>query len=204
MFEYLISGIVYGAVAGVSPGPLLTLVIRETLAHNRRAGFSVAIAPLVTDVPIVSLSLFGLSRLNESSVIFPMLSFLGAAFIIYLGVESILHKQTTAAADHAPLRSFGRAVFTNLLSPHPYLFWLLVGAPTALRAAKSGIGAPIAFIVGFYLLLIGTKFTVAYLTDQSKRVLSTRIYGYVIRFLGIALLVFAGLLIRDGIRYVIG
>ena len=54
MLEHLIKGLVLGFAAGVLPGPMLGLVIRETLQHGRRAGYSVAMAPLITDAPTIS------------------------------------------------------------------------------------------------------------------------------------------------------
>jgi threonine/homoserine/homoserine lactone efflux protein len=60
--EFLISGVIFGLVAGISPGPLLTLVISETLRHNKRAGIAIAVAPVLTDVPIVISSIFILTK----------------------------------------------------------------------------------------------------------------------------------------------
>ncbi len=45
MEAYLIQGIVLGFVAGISPGPMLDLVINQTLHHGWRAGNLVALAP---------------------------------------------------------------------------------------------------------------------------------------------------------------
>ncbi|MBU0639122.1 MAG: hypothetical protein KKB50_09685 [Planctomycetes bacterium] len=51
----------------------------------------------------------------------------------------------------------------NLLNPHPYLFWFVIGAPTLLRAwSASALGA-VVFIVGLYACLIGAKVLVALL-----------------------------------------
>ena len=63
---FLVSGVVFGASAGLSPGPLLTLVIRETLRHGTKEGLKVAAAPLLTDAPIIALSLLVLARLENA------------------------------------------------------------------------------------------------------------------------------------------
>ena len=57
MFEYLSAGTLLGLASGFAPGPLLVLVVAETLRHDVRAGIKVAIAPLITDVPIIVVSL---------------------------------------------------------------------------------------------------------------------------------------------------
>ena len=89
---FLISGVLFGLVAGIFPGPLLTLVISETVKHNRKEGMIVACAPILTDLPIVLLSIFVLSKLSSFNHILGVISFLGALFIAYLGYESITLK----------------------------------------------------------------------------------------------------------------
>ena len=75
---FLFSGIIFGLVGGLSSGPLLTLVISETLKHNRKEGIKVAVAPLITDLPIVLVTVFILSRLSKFNSILGTISFLGA------------------------------------------------------------------------------------------------------------------------------
>jgi threonine/homoserine/homoserine lactone efflux protein len=48
------TGIVLGLSAGLSPGPLMTLVVAESLKGGASAGIRIALAPLVTDAPIIS------------------------------------------------------------------------------------------------------------------------------------------------------
>lgn len=89
----------------------------------------------------------------------------------------------------------------NVLNPHPYLFWLTVGAPTMVKASHQGFWAPLAFIVSFYALLVGSKISLAILVGKSKSVLSDRWYIYTMRFLGLVLCVFATILFRDGLKW---
>ncbi len=58
----LLNGAALGAAAGLSPGPLQALVLSESLRHGRREGVKASIAPLLTDIPIVIVSLGLLSR----------------------------------------------------------------------------------------------------------------------------------------------
>jgi len=62
MLSSLLAGIVMGLTAGFSPGPLSTLVITQTLRHGLKEGVKVAVAPLMTDLPIIAASLLLLSR----------------------------------------------------------------------------------------------------------------------------------------------
>ncbi len=65
MLAYLLQGIVLGFTAGISPGPMLGLVINQTLKHGWRAGSVTALAPLLSDMPIIILMVFVLGHLPQ-------------------------------------------------------------------------------------------------------------------------------------------
>ena len=69
MTDFLFSGVFLGLAAGFAPGPLLTLVITETLQHNLRSGIRVALAPILTDAPIVAAVFLTLKILGEGQVL---------------------------------------------------------------------------------------------------------------------------------------
>jgi hypothetical protein len=52
MLAYLLQGIILGFAAGISPGPMLGLVISQTLRRGWRAGNLVAVAPLISAPPL--------------------------------------------------------------------------------------------------------------------------------------------------------
>jgi hypothetical protein len=60
-----LAGATLGIVEGIKPGPLLTMVIRETLSGGLRAGVWTAAAPIFTDGPLVIVSLFAAEILIE-------------------------------------------------------------------------------------------------------------------------------------------
>ncbi|MBN1834931.1 MAG: LysE family translocator [Spirochaetales bacterium] len=198
--ELLLSGLVMGLAAGLSPGPLLALVIGETIRHDRRMGIRVALAPLITDVPAVALSLLVFSRLAAYRSVLGAVSLAGAGFIGYLAWESLRSRGLDAERIPERPRSFRKGLVTNALSPHPYLFWITVGAPVVIRAGQSSLAAAGLYILGFYLLLVGSKITVALVVDRSKAWIRGRAYLWILRGLGVVLAVFAVLFLRDGLR----
>ena len=194
-------GAVFGLTAGISPGPLLTLVIAETLKHNKTEGVKIAIAPLLTDIPIVAVTLFILSRMVNFDSVLGIISILGGIFIAYLGYDSIKTKGIEIDIQNIKLQSIRKGIIVNMLSPHPYLFWLMVGAPITFKAYQESLGAAIAFIIAFYVLLVGSKISIALLVDKSKAFLKNKAFIWTLRILGLVLMIFALLLIREGLRY---
>ena len=88
MDRYLTAGIVLGLSAGFSPGPLSTLVISQALQYGVREGLKVALAPIVTDMPIIVLAVFALTRLHNFQTILGLISVSGGLFVVYLSYLS--------------------------------------------------------------------------------------------------------------------
>ena len=198
---YLTMGAVFGLTAGISPGPLLTLVISETLRHNKTEGVKIAIAPLITDIPIVLLTIFILSKMASFDMVIGIISILGGIFIAYLGYDSIRSKGIEIEIQNLKLKSIRKGIIVNILSPHPYIFWLMVGAPITIRAYQASPAAAFAFIIAFYVLLVGSKISIALVVDRSRAFLKNKVFIWTLRILGLVLLILAILLIKEGISY---
>ena len=117
--EFLFIGLLLGLSAGISPGPLLTLVIAETLRYGLGAGILVAITPIITDLPIILLTLLILSRLDNYEWLLGLISFVGAIVLLIIGFDCLTArgvapggKATRGRAncpvpcDYAPKRSY--------------------------------------------------------------------------------------------------
>ncbi len=200
MEAFLLTGLLFGIAAGVAPGPLLTLVVSESLKDGIGAGIKVALAPLLTDVPIVALALFSVAKLCEFDMVLGVISLLGGLFVVYLGVDGIRCKGVALKDESKTSRSLLKGAITNVLSPHPYLFWFSVGAPAVIKANKESLAASIGFLIGFYLLLLGSKIVIAVIAGKSRSFLKGKVYINTMRSLGVLLIGFALFLLRDGLQ----
>ena len=201
MLTYLFSGMVFGLSAGLAPGPLLALVISETLKGGLKAGIRVSFAPLITDLPIVLLTLVVISKLTHFNIVLGLISLFGAAFVAYLGYESFCSKEIPVSSGDTDLQSLKKGVITNLLNPHPYLFWFSVGSPMVVRAFSANVLSAAAFICSFYVLLVGAKVALAVLISSSRSLLLGNAYQYTMKILGMILLLFAAFLLWDGLGF---
>ena len=201
LFNLIVSGFIFGLAAGISPGPLLTLVISETLLHSKKEGIKVAAAPVITDLPIIVISIFILSRLSDINIIIGLISLFGGLYILYLAYESITVKSIELDQQTIKAYSLRKGIIANVLNPHPYLFWVLIGAPTIVKAYQINKFLPFSFIIVFYFMLVGSKVFVAVITEKTKSVLNNKFYIYTIRFLGVLLFVFALFLFLDSLKH---
>jgi threonine/homoserine/homoserine lactone efflux protein len=198
MIEFLSAGMLLGLAAGFAPGPLLVLVISETLKHNIKAGIKVSIAPLITDVPIILISLLILNRLADFKPILGCISIFGGLFILYLGYKSLKTRGVALNLSSVSSSSLKKGVITNALNPHPYIFYMTVGAPIIFKGINQNFLSALSFIGIFLLFLVGSKVVLAMVVERSRVFLKGRVYVWAMRTLGVLLLFFSMVLFRDG------
>lgn len=192
------SGCLLGLSAGAAPGPLLTLVITETLTSGPRAGIRVALAPLLSDPPIILICVLLLAELSRFTSVLSAISLVGGLVVLRLALDT--WRAEPPHPGSAPVRSFSlrKGVVTNLLNPHPYLFWIGVGAPLLVRGwQQNGPSDPAIFLACFYICLVGAKVIIALLTARSRSFLRGRAYAALLKILSLALGIFGLLLLRD-------
>ncbi len=178
----------------------MTLVLAQALQHGWREGCKVALAPLVTDAPIILLALALASKVAEMQAALGTLSIAGGLFVLYLAVDTIRPARATAEGAEIRPKSWFKGVLTNLLSPHPWLFWMTVGAATLAKAIAASWLAAAAFLGVFYLLLVGSKVVLALVAGRSREILKGRMYRAVMLTLGLSLVALAVLLLCDGVQ----
>jgi threonine/homoserine/homoserine lactone efflux protein len=200
MVTLLSAAAVYGLSAGFLPGPLLALVVSQTLRYGTREGAKAAMAPLITDLPIILVSVLVMRSLSESRTALGFISMAGGLFVIYLACECFRTTRLDMGDSKVGPQSLSRGAAVNALNPHPYLFWLTVGGPSVIRAwAESPLWA-VAFVAVFIGCIVGSKVLIASVVGQSRHVLSGKVYGTIMRALGLTLLVFAAMLFKDGLE----
>jgi threonine/homoserine/homoserine lactone efflux protein len=103
------------------------------------------------------------------------LGILGGTVVVAMGVWTVVTARRPApeSAEVAPSVDLWRGVIVNALSPHPWIFWIGVGAPLLVSAWRSAPGRGIAFLAGFYLLLVGSKVVIAGAVHTAGRRLGT-------------------------------
>lgn len=91
----------------VIPGPSVLFVIGRALAYGRRVALITVVGNTVGAFLAVALVALGVGSVVERSLVaFTALKWLGAAYLVYLGVQAFRHRRSlTAPADGpAPVR----------------------------------------------------------------------------------------------------
>ncbi|MEC8954731.1 MAG: LysE family transporter [Candidatus Thermoplasmatota archaeon] len=187
-----IAGATLGIVEGIKPGPLLTMVIRETLSGGLRAGLWTAAAPIFTDGPLVIVSLFAAAWIATNPLALLLITVAGAIFLAQMGYECFGLEPPDVDADAPPpTGSFLRGVITNLLNPNVYVFWFLIGGPLMASAADEEILAPVAYAITFLVTIMLTKATIAYAVNRASGNISTTVYRRLLAICGMIMIGFS-------------
>jgi threonine/homoserine/homoserine lactone efflux protein len=191
---------VLGATSGLSPGPLLTLVVAESFQKGFRSGAAVAVAPLITDAPVILLMIWLAHMLSSGEAVIGVLYMLGACYIAYLSIELFRFKGVEIQTESSVRNSFRKGAVVNLLNPAPYVFWLTIGAPLLAQSREISWMVVMAFLAVFYGLLVGMKLLLAVLIGRNRHLLKGRYYRTLMRMIGAALLLFAAIFLKNGIE----
>ena len=164
------------AVAGflllITPGPAVLYIVARSVEQGRLAGV-VSVCGIFTGTLVhVGAAVIGLSALLASSALaFGIVKYVGAAYLIYMGLRRLLSSGPPPAGDTPlPRRSLRRlyadGFIVNVLNPKTALFFLAF-LPQFVDQAKGAVPSQIAFLGllfalmglvsdGVYALLAGT------------------------------------------------
>jgi threonine/homoserine/homoserine lactone efflux protein len=156
MWLYIVQGIGYGFAAAAQPGPFQTYLISQSLARGWKKTLIAALAPLVSDGPIIALCLFVLSQIPIWFQRFLYIA--GGVFVLYLayGAYRLWKKfdPNISSEESTTQQSIFKAAMMNMLSPGPYIFWSLVTGPVLLKGWRETPLNGIGLLIGFYVTII--------------------------------------------------
>jgi threonine/homoserine/homoserine lactone efflux protein len=176
--ESLIAFVAVSAVVICTPGQDTALTIRNTLGSGRRGGVATAAGvALGQAIWTLAASAGVVALLSASEPAFRALKLAGAAYLVYLGAQSLVaamrrrtHPIAREAAPVVPARALRQGVISNLGNPKMAVFFA-----SLLPQFAGGEGASFLALLAFGLLFC--SLTVAWLTlyafavDRLRRVL---------------------------------
>ena len=152
-----------GLSGGISPGPMLVLVLSQTIQYGLKEGLKVTLGPLISDAPIIIAAYFFTNQIPVSFLYWLYLP--GGMYLIYMAKHSWQINFDSMDVTKPVANSIKKGVMTNILNPAPYLFWLTIGAPIIIRQSGSKMSV---FFLAFYSALLGTKVLIAYLISIGR------------------------------------
>lgn len=185
------------AVLLVIPGPTILLVISYALGQGWRTAFPMAVGVALGDFTAMTLSMLGVGALlATSATIFTALKWVGAAYLIYLGVKlfraggALDAKPREDAAS--PWRMLGHAWLVTALNPKGITFFVAF-LPQFLDPKADFWTQMLIFEATFVTLAFANAFGYALIASRARSVVSDPRTMGLFNKAGGALLVGAGI-----------
>jgi len=159
----------------VVPGPAVLYITARSIDQGRLAGLVSVLGVATGSLVHVAAAAFGLSALLLSSAVaFSAVKYLGAAYLVYLGVRKLLVKEELQPLETAREQNFSRTylqgIVVNVLNPKTALFFFAF-LPQFVDPSRGA--------VALQIMLLGAIFTVmGVLSDGSYALLAGTLGGW--------------------------
>lgn len=115
----MLSFIIATSLVCLIPGPSIFLVVLNTLQQGLSAGVKTIVGVVIADAILMALTLMGVgSLLYSSAIAFSILKWLGAAYLIYLGISQLRSKSSSVTdVSTASKHPIAQGIGITLLNP---------------------------------------------------------------------------------------
>ncbi|MDF0494858.1 LysE family transporter [Bradyrhizobium yuanmingense] len=169
------------------PGPATLLTMARAASSGTRAGIATGAGIAAGDLIHTSMAIVGLSAIiATSALLFSIVKYAGAAFLIYLGIRAMLDRApvelNSAASAIGAGRAFRQAVLTEVLNPKTALFFLAF-LPQFVKPEHGAAALQLA-ILGVVFVLLGLVSTVVFAVGAGRLGKLLRRYPAVVKWQG--------------------
>ena len=141
----------------IIPGPAVLYIVGRSLQQGSRAGLASMLGIQAGTTVHITAAAFGLSALLlASSLAFSLVKYAGAAYLVYLGVRTILSKsdpQEVGPVRRDSLRRiFGQGVLVSLFNPKTALFFFAF-LPQFVDPSRGSVPEQVLLLGGLFVFL---------------------------------------------------
>jgi threonine/homoserine/homoserine lactone efflux protein len=147
------------------PGPAVLLTLARATSCGTRVGIATGLGIAAGDLVHTGMAVFGLSAiLAASAVLFSIIKYAGAAYLVYLGIMAMLERPVSASTATAlPMtaaKAFRQAVVAEILNPKSALFFLAF-LPQFVHPENGAVALQLA-ILGILFVAMGAVSTMVF------------------------------------------
>jgi threonine/homoserine/homoserine lactone efflux protein len=156
----------------IIPGPTVLLVVSYALGQGWRTALPMAIGVALGDFTAMTLSMLGLGALlAASATLFTILKWIGAAYLVWLGVKLWRAGGTLEAAPRtdaaSAARMLGHAWLVTALNPKSITFFVAF-LPAFLDPHADFLTQMLVFETTFLVLAFANAFTYALVASRAR------------------------------------
>ena len=132
MIEAILQGIGAGILFSFLTGPVFFSMIKTSIEKGFKAGFSLAIGVILSDIIFISLTIFSSQFVDYNSTYNIYIGIIGGLFLLGIGLYYLINKVKVnyETSEIIKVRKRGyiiKGFLMCLLSPTTLMFWIMVG-----------------------------------------------------------------------------
>lgn len=203
MWPIILSVIVISLSGVMMPGPMFAVTLAKSY-KSPWAGAQIALGHAIIEVPLILLIYFGFARFFENNIVQVVLSLLGGAMIIWLGVGLFRARADVAEkGTDLPYSAFVAGILMSALNPFFLLWWATIGSMLIMKFIEFGaLGLPVFIVVHWLCDLVWLSF-VSVLIYKTRALWGKRFQQRVFIACGLVLIGFGVWFIVSGVRLVV-
>jgi threonine/homoserine/homoserine lactone efflux protein len=186
------------ALSGVmTPGPILTATVAESVQRGFRAGPLMMIGHALLELLLVLAVVQGLAAYLKSPPIMGMIALVGGGVLVWLGLSMVRSAGGLSLEQAKMDRPAKRTphpvilgVLTSLSNPYWTLWWATIGLGYLVAAMKYGVAGLVVFFLGHISADFSWYSLVSFGVSRGKTLLRDRGYQIMVRVCGLFLLAF--------------
>jgi len=131
MFEAILLGIGAGIISSFLTGPVFFAMIKTSIERGFKAGFSLAVGVIISDIVLIALVLFGSQFFDYKANFDKYVGLIGGVFLLAVGVYYLVSK-ITVNYDSSTLKKVSKRGYVLkgflmcILTPSTLMFWIIV------------------------------------------------------------------------------
>jgi len=140
------------------PGPAVILTLARATGSGTRVGIATGLGIAAGDLVHTAMTVLGLSAIIlASAFLFNLIKYLGAAYLVYLGIKAILEQTDleplNGVGGISPPQAFRQAILAEILNPKSALFFLAF-LPQFVRPENGSVALQLA-VLGVLFVAMG-------------------------------------------------
>lgn len=191
-----VTAFLVGLSGAMMPGPLLTVTIAESARRGFKAGPLIVLGHALLELALIIALLAGLSFYLKKPVVTYIISLVGGAFLIFIGLNMIrdvlkgrvtLENNKNDSAQGVNMHPVMAGILVSLSNPFWSVWWATIGLTYLTMALKSGTTGIASFFTGHIMADLLWYSLIAAAIAGGRRFLKQQVYQAIIILCGIFL-----------------
>ena len=197
----ILASVVTISLSGVMmPGPMFAVTVAKSY-RSPWAGTQIAIGHVVIEIPLILLIYFGFARFFQNTTVQLVLSLLGGAMIIWLGIIMFRARaEVVQRGNDLPYNALVAGILTSGLNPYFLLWWATVGSMLVMNFLDFGTTGLIVFILIHWLCDLAWLSAVSLLIHKTQTLWGRKVQEGIFIVCSLLLIGFGGWFLASGIQ----